>query len=313
LVSAYDSDIIEQLQDCNAFMWHHSHLNYKDRLFANSLLHSLELSRKRVFPDSNTNWHFDDKIAQKYLLEAIGASFVPTYMFFSRREADTWIRHADFPKVFKLRGGAGSQNVRLVDTRREAYALSRQAFGRGFSRYSPLANLKERYRKYRLGKTTLTQLAKGVLRLVYPPPYARLCGREIGYLYFQDFIPDNTFDIRIIVIGNRAFGIKRMARKNDFRASGSGSILYKRDEIDERCVTLAFNLSSKFKSQCMGYDFVFDRNGNPLVVEMSYGFTAQGYDPCEGYWDSDLTWHEGPFDPYGWMIEDLVKDGHLTS
>jgi glutathione synthase/RimK-type ligase-like ATP-grasp enzyme len=49
---------------------------------------------------------------------------------------------------------------------------------------------------------------------------------EKNYVYFQDFIPQNDFDIRIIVIGKRAFAIKRMVRKGDFRASGSGNIKY---------------------------------------------------------------------------------------
>jgi len=33
---------------------------------------------------------------------------------------------------------------------------------------------------------------------------------------------------------------------------------------------------------------------------------AKGYDPCEGYWDKDLNWHEGAFNPYGWMVQLLL-------
>jgi hypothetical protein len=42
-------------------------------------------------------------------------------------------------------------------------------------------------------------------------------------------------------------------------------------------------------------------------LEISYGFVAEGYDPCEGYWDKDLTWHEGSFNPYGWMVDMMIK------
>ena len=62
-------------------MWHFSHRDYKDVQFAKSLLISLENSGKKVFPNISTCWHFDDKISQKYLLEAIGAPIVPTYVF----------------------------------------------------------------------------------------------------------------------------------------------------------------------------------------------------------------------------------------
>ena len=38
-----------------------------------------------------------------------------------------------------------------------------------------------------------------------------------GYVYFQDFIPDNQFDTRVTVIGNRAFAFIRKVRPGDFR------------------------------------------------------------------------------------------------
>ena len=48
-VNAYDTDIVEQLKDCDAFMWHHHQSNYKDVLFAKQLLFSLEQG-KLYFP-----------------------------------------------------------------------------------------------------------------------------------------------------------------------------------------------------------------------------------------------------------------------
>lgn len=50
IVDAYDTDIVEQVRDCDIFMWHHSHGNYKDVLFAKQLLYSLQKSGKKVFP-----------------------------------------------------------------------------------------------------------------------------------------------------------------------------------------------------------------------------------------------------------------------
>ena len=97
-----------------------------------------------------------------------------------------------------------------------------------------------------------------------------------------------------------------LERKNDFRASGSGMIVYRKEEIDERCVKIAFEVNEKIKSQSIAFDFVFDADNDPVIVEISYGFIKEVYDPCEGFWNKDLNWHEGPFDPYGWMVE-LVK------
>jgi len=153
LVDCYKSGIIKQLKGCDFFMWHFSQNSPQAILFAKQLLYSIEASGMKTFPDFNTVWHFDDKVGQKYLLESIGAPLVNTVIFYSRNEALQWARNADFPKVFKLRNGAGSQNVRLVHNRQEAFSLIRKAFGKGFKTYDPKGSLSERWRKFKLGKT----------------------------------------------------------------------------------------------------------------------------------------------------------------
>jgi hypothetical protein len=52
---------------------------------------------------------------------------------------------------------------------------------------------------------------------------------------------------------------------------------------------------------------VFDEANKPLIVELSYGYSAPPYDHCPGYWDENLTWHEGQFNHEGWMVEGLLK------
>src|SRR5699024_4019353 len=112
-VCCYDNDIIEQLEDCDALMWHFHQSNPKDILFAKQLLFAVESAGKEVFPNFHTAWHFDDKVGQKYLLEAMEAPYVPSYVFYGKQEALNWVEEAAFPKVFKLRRGAGSAHVKL--------------------------------------------------------------------------------------------------------------------------------------------------------------------------------------------------------
>ena len=308
LVNCYANDIIEQISDCDALMWHFHHTSERDVKFAKQLLYSVQAIGKKVFPDFNTAWHFDDKVGQKYLLEAIGAPMVPTYIFYSRQDALTWAKKVRWPKVFKLRGGAGSQNVKLAKNKRDGIKLINTAFGKGFKQYEAWSNLKERWRKFRLGKKAGIEVFKGILRLIHPPKFSNMMGKEIGYVYFQDFIPNNNFDVRIIVIGDKAFAIKRPVRKNDFRASGGGEIIYHKEEIDERCVKIAFEANEEIKSQSIAYDFVFDQNNNPLIVEISYGYSVAAYDDCEGYWTKDMQWHSGThFDFCGWMVNLMLK------
>ena len=313
IVDCYSNDIITQLADCDALMWHFNQGNPRDILFAKQLLFSVQSTGKKVFPDYNTAWHFDDKVGQKYLLEAINAPLPETLVFYDKKSAITWAGQVSFPKVFKLRGGGGSQNVRLVKNKVSAERMIRKAFGRGFMGYYAIGSLQERWRKYRLGKGSFFNWLKGVVRLVFPPPYARVGGRERGYIYFQEYIPGNTFDIRIVVIGDKAFAIKRMVRKDDFRASGSGMILYGKEHFSNETVSLAFKIAEQLKSQSAALDFVY-HNDKIYVIEVSFGFIKEVYDPCTGYWDRDLSWHEGSFNPYGWMVEDLLRSiGKVSS
>lgn len=305
VVDCYATNLIDQLADCFALMWHHWQISPRDLVVAKQILFALEHSGIAVFPDFKTGWHFDDKLGQKYLFEALRISSPKAYAFFDEQEALKWVDLASYPKVFKLRCGAGSSNVILVRDRRHARKLIRRAFGRGFPAYDPWLSLKERWRKYRLGKVGIWEPVKGLLRFFDPPRFSRIQGREIGYAYFQDFVPNNDSDTRIIVIENRAFALKRYVRANDFRASGSGNFGYSPELFDLRCVEAAFEITRQIRTQVGVYDFVFDNRKEPLLIEISYGFMAEGYDACPGFWDRELNWHDGKFNPYGWMV-DLV-------
>jgi glutathione synthase/RimK-type ligase-like ATP-grasp enzyme len=307
LVNCHTNDLIHQLQDCKALMWHFNQGSHKDNLIAKQILTALEHTGLVTFPDFKTSWHFDDKVAQKYLFESINAPLVPSFVFFDKKEALEWVNTTRFPKVFKLRGGAGSQNVKLIHTREQALGIVKKAFSSGFAKYDAWGSFKERIYKFRKGKAPFFEVVKGLLRLFYAPAYARLGAKEVGYVYFQDFIPNNDSDIRIIVINGKAFGLKRFVRDNDFRASGSGNFAFDKNLFDERCIRLAFDLNKQLALQVGVYDFIFNELNEPLIVELSYGYAHLAYDDCPGYWDQDLNWHEGKTTKEDWMVDLVLK------
>lgn len=305
-VDFHNSDIIEQLKGCEAAFWHHHHGSSKDLLISKPILFALEHAGIKVFPNFRTGWHFDDKVSQKYLFEALEVPHVKSEVFVSKSDAISYLKQTSFPVVFKLKRGAGSKNVQLIKDFNSGKRLVNKAFGNGFRPIDAKGFLADTFSKFLKGKNTVKQLLKAFAHLWLPFELEKSLGREKGYVYLQEFIPNNDCDIRVIVIGKKAFAIKRLVRENDFRASGSGHILYDKSEFDESTIKFAFEISKKFNSDCIAYDFVY-KNKQPLLVEISYGFAAEGYDPCTGYWDEALHWYPGTFDPYGWMIEEVLK------
>lgn len=307
IVNAFENDIVSQVKDCDIFMWHHHHANYKDVLTAKRILFSLEQAGIKVFPDFKTGWHFDDKVAQKYLLEAINAPLVPSYVFYDKETALSWAKNTSYPKVFKLKGGAGASNVKLVRNYSQAVILINKAFGRGFSQFDRLGYFKERYDKFKKGKDNLLGVLKGIARIFIIPEFAKKHPREAGYIYFQEFIPNNKFDTRVVVINSKiAAAEKRFVRENDFRASGSGNFSY--DDIDMRMIKLSFDITKKIGAQSLAFDYILNENNEPLVVEISYGFGCKGINASNRYWDSDLNQYFDKIQLQKEIIASIIED-----
>lgn len=303
IVNAYASDIIKQVEDCDIFMWHYRHDKYQDNLFAKQLMASLQQAGKKVYPDISTGWHFDDKVGQKYLLESIGAPLVPSYVFYEKQDALAWIENTSFPKVFKLRGGAGASNVKLIKSKSQARTLIKRAFGRGLGG-NRLSLFLDELKRYKQGHSSSRMLYLRLGNVFVPTLSQRMSHREKGYVYFQDFIPNNNSDLRVVVIGNRLLAEKRYCRKGDFRASGSGVFEY--TTVPDEVIEIAFSTAKRLSLQSVAFDFIFDNNKS-LIVEMSYAFGFKGLSHCPGYYTRDKVWHEcnNP-DFLGWILEDLL-------
>lgn len=307
IVNCFDDDIMQQLEDCSALLWHYHHAEFTDSIIAKQILNAVSHSGIIVFPDFNTSWHFDDKVGQKYLFEGLKLHSAKSHVFYNKIKAIAWATSTTYPKVFKLRKGAGSHCVELVRSQKEAVNLINRSFGLGHSIYKPVNILRDRYLKYLRNQETVLGLIKAFVRIFIKPKFFRFAPQEAGYVYFQDFIPNNNSDIRVIVISNKAFFIRRGNREGDFRASGGGKIVYEIDHEVELCVKEAFVINKKIKSQCIAFDFLIDENGSPVFVEISYGFDVPGYDGCKGYWDSNMNWYNTKPDFHGWIIDDLIQ------
>lgn len=263
-------------------------------------------SKVRCFPNYPTVWHYDDKVKQYYLLKHMGFPVIDSYIFWDKVNALEWADNTQYPVVFKLKGGAGSSNVKLIKTRRKAFSIIRKAFGRGIHPY-----YFDILGKFKAANYDIAKISKYFLKPLYcklvtgttPLPNYK---RHRNYVYFQKFMPGNEHDTRVCILGKRAFAFKRFVRKNDFRASGSNNYDMNRDAIDKEFVKLAFDISKQMGFQSMAYDFVYDKNHRPALIEISYTY-GDYPEFSTGYWDEDLVWHDGHYLPEYFELMDALQ------
>jgi glutathione synthase/RimK-type ligase-like ATP-grasp enzyme len=309
-VNAFSNSIWDDLAGCSALLWNVNHENGSDLQFARAILLSAEQRGIHVFPDHRTVWHFDDKVAQKFLLEAIGAPLAATWVFFDRAEALGFLESAEYPLVFKLRNGAGSLNVQLIRSLSDGVRVVDVMFGRGLPRFPARASLmRAATRAKRSDRGAGTLLERGLRAASLLMRKVASTDRERGYALFQRYVSGNARDVRVTVIGDRAFTFFRGVRPNDFRASGSGLLQYPGAEAVPRdMVDIAFSIAQSLRTQSLALDFVVEPESNrPVLLEISYTFMASAVEQCPGYFGRRQTWVPGNFDPAELILKDVVS------
>lgn len=259
----------------------------------------------RCFPDMKTSWHYDDKIREYYLLRRRDFPAIPTYIFWDRAEALSWLETSDYPLVFKLKGGASSVNVVLVRNHARAERLVKLMFTGGIVSGLIPGNGNVRWKDYGIMKT-LKRNVRTLLRRMQGDETEPFREVHKNYVLFQKYLPNNTFDTRVTIIGDRAFVSRRFVRPGDFRASGGNISDWSQDTIDLRFLEIAFQVSRALDFQCMAYDFLYDEHKNPLISEISYMFPDWTVWTCPGYWDSGMNWHEGHRWPQYCILSDVL-------
>ncbi len=296
-VDAQKDDFFEILSGCNGFMWRFGYSALELEL-AKRVLQSVSQGLGiPVFPSVRTSWHFEDKIAQFYLLKSIGCPIPDTVVIWSEEAAMDYCNSASYPFVFKLSSGIQSRNVRLVRNREEGAQLVKQMFRSGVTTLQ------------RSPSTLNRQLGNALLpiKLLLGKPLPR--GLQNGYFLVQEFLPGNEYDTRITIIGDRAFVFRRMNRPGDFRASGSGNIDWNPEAVDTSAVNLAFDVADALQSDSLAVD-VLRKDGSPVIAEISYTYASWAVRDCPGHWkrgvSGELAWVEGSLRPEDAIFEDFL-------
>lgn len=307
-VDVYAPDIIETVARCDAFMWRYDPTAHP-RLYANRLLQALESGlRMPVFPSLESRWNFEDKIGQFYFLAAAGIPIPDTSVAWTREHALRFCDRATYPFVLKLATGYQGSNVRLVRTRADAVYYVDQLFRRGAISlgYRPASGVRLLLRRLRAAGEFL----RG------HNPYGPTADAELqyGYLLAQEFLPDNAFDVRVTVIGDRAFVFRRFNRPGDFRASGSGLVDWNPDGVPEDAVRLGYRVARDTRAQTITVD-ILRRDGAPVIIELGLAYASWAVRDCPGHWvlhgepeSGSLAWVQGSLEPADAIFADFVTE-----
>ena len=303
-------DFWEQVRELSLFIFHYYGTERQHRM-ANTIIPIIEEYLKiPCYPNTLMSWLYDDKVREYYFLTQHSLPSIPTWIFWDKKAALQWLKSAQLPVVFKLKSGASDENVVLVNSFLYGRRLINKMFGKGIvSGYVP--GLKSRKWLDMWTSERIRQFLGKIRRTIQGEEINLYHQLHRDYVLFQKFLPDNKFDTRIAVIGKRAFGDVRYIRKSDFRASGSWNYSCNPENIDQRCIKIAFEISKRFGFSSMMYDFLFDENNQPSISEISYLQPDWRVWMYPGYWDENMDWHEGRNWLQYLILKDMLNMPHL--
>ncbi len=294
IIDCSRNDVLQKLQNVDAFIWHWSHQNPREKRTAVAILKGAELLNIKTYPNIKTCWMFDDKLYEKFLLEAVQAPIIPTYVFYEYNDAIKWLKTCKYPIIYKLPQGAGSTGVKLIENYQLAERLCKKHFSiigvpELPSNINSLKKIKEAW-------NLLNQ------------PIIKFGNNKRGCIYFQKYLSNNSYDIRVTTIGSKNYIFKRYVREHDFRASGSGKIDYKVNLEDLEAIKIARKITDTIGAQSMAYDFLYDNDRKLRVCEMSYGFVEGAVNATHGWYDLDLKFHDEKVDVYREVVNLLIEE-----
>lgn len=234
------SSWIKEAKKFDLIVWH-TDSDPSTQEVAEGKIYLLEKMGVRCFPSFDEVWSYENKIRANYLYELYGLPSIPTFISHSKEEALEYLGKASFPLISKISTGSSSYGVDKIDNLKEGKKLVEQAFS-----YKG----KETYFKYLSQK---------------------------NYVYFQEFIDDATYDLRVICIGDELLGYYRYPNKGDFKASGAGN--YEKKAIPKEALDLAYKVCENFGTTCLATDFVYSQKHNQFLIIESSIFI--GVDTCE--------------------------------
>jgi len=270
------SDWMEQAVNYDVFICHTESTPAFQEMMESKVYILEKFMGKYCFPNYHELWQYENKNRASFLYKLYALPTIPTLLTYNEEEANELIDKNGYPFITKTTIGAGSSGVTKIDSKSQALKQIKNIFSS--------KGLKSQYPYY----------------------------RQKDYLYIQQFIDDATFDLRIILVGDMAFGYYRYPNKGDFRASGAGNI--EKKAIPEDALRLAIDVRNKLNSRQMGVDLLYsEKTKQYYIIETSLFNQIDTPEQLvingvPGYYDisniNNISFKEGKF----WMQELVLRN-----
>ncbi len=235
--------------------------------------------KKACYPSMRNIFLYEDKELEAEISKIFNFPFVKTYISHNKIDALQLIDNLTYPFVSKVSPSSASVGVELVSSKKQARKIVKHAFSQNGRK----------------------------VHVVY--------SRQKNYVYFQDYIPNDGYDIRVIVVGNMVFGFYRKVLKGDFRASGMHQ--EEKRSLPEEAMRIARKVNNVIKSPQLVVDMMYGKDGffyiNELspIVQMSTLDQLRVNDIPGAYvFDNNDTYH---FEAGNYWVQELALKEYLLN
>jgi hypothetical protein len=218
---------------CDAFLiWPSIEVSQWKQMYDERLRIITQNLKKTIYPTYDELWVYESKRRMYYWLEGNHISHAQTWVFYCRKDALDFARHAALPVVVKTNMGAGASGVRIVRARRDLLGYVTRCFTKG---------------------------------VVHNHGEAR--DPDWGFVLLQEYLPDAQ-EWRMRRIGDSYFGSQKL-RKGDFHSGTGVDVWY---DPPAKLLQFTREVTDRMGSRSMDLDIFETVEGRYMVNELQTVF-----------------------------------------
>ncbi|MBD3290495.1 hypothetical protein GF337_16950 [candidate division KSB1 bacterium] len=255
------------------------------RAYIKDLVRFLDNGTNLLIPNYDLLKCHENKGYQELYKKKLGFESLHAIYLSSRDEISEY--DIEYPVVLKKVDGSNGKDVYLIHNEDELIAGIKK-----FEKVGLATQLDLIRRKYFRKKKSYREYPNYSNRVDYEQ-YKVYVKQEQNFI-LQQFVPDLTFDYRVLVLQDRYYIMKRHNRKNDFRASGAKIHDFNFDP-DPKLFDFARSVYQKFDTPFLSLD-ICGKEGNYFLIEFQASHFGLGaYQKSKGYYspeENNWLFHE---------------------